>query len=137
MYMESNSCAETRTIDSGRWMVSLCKPMKRPLSVNILYTCKYPKHLELIAQICVNHVGGGRPTRDERDFGYASSYLRKVLTTFCYFTATGFDIWLFSLHQTLIYTVYMDSSSCEQTGHHCRVVQCLQKQEGSPKCTAH
>ena len=58
MYMESNSCAETRTIESGGWMVSLCKPMKRPLSVNILYTCKYPKHLELIAQICVNHMGG-------------------------------------------------------------------------------
>ena len=35
------------------------------------------------------------------------------------------------------YLVYMNSSNCEQIGHHCRLVQCLQKQEGSPKCIAH
>ena len=34
------------------------------------------------------------------------------------------------------YIVYMDSSSCEQTGHHFRMVQCLQKQESRPKCIA-
>ena len=39
---------------------------------------------------------------------------------------------------TDINIVYMDLSRCEQTGHHCRLVQCLQKQvSSSPKCIAH
>ena len=37
----------------------------------------------------------------------------------------------------LIGRVYMDSSSHEMTGHHCKLFQCLQKQEGSPECIAH
>ena len=35
------------------------------------------------------------------------------------------------------YRVYMDSSSYEITGHHCKLFQCLQKQEGSPECISH
>ena len=33
--------------------------------------------------------------------------------------------------------VYTDLSSCEQPGHLCKLVQCLQKQEYSPKYIAH
>ena len=39
---------------------------------------------------------------------------------------------------TDINIVYMDLRRCEQTGHHCRLAECLQKQvSSSPKCIAH
>ena len=49
--------------------------------------------------------------------------------TLCFTERVAFTHWYFIIN--------MDLSSYEQYSHHCKRVQCLQKQEGSPKYIAH